>query len=79
MVPSLGTTPISLACTRERRGLTLLELTKAALRPTFSGKAFNGTVVKNAKKHPSRVSNHLGASTPTVWWLAFSPSQSENT
>ena len=79
MVPSLGTTPISLACTRERRGLTLLELTKAALRPTFSGKAFNGTVVKNAKKHPSRVSNHLGASTPTVWWLASSPSQFENT
>ena len=81
-IPSLGTTPISLACTRERRGLTLLELTKAALRPTFSGKAFNGTVVKNAKKHPSRVSNHrhhLGASTPTVWWLASSPSQSENT
>ena len=76
MVPSLGTTPISLACTRERRGLTLLELTKATLSPTIHGKALNGAVVQNAKNHLLRVSNprrHLGALTPTVWWLAFSP------
>ena len=81
-IPSLGTTPISLERTHERRGLTLLGLTKAALRSTLYGKALNGTVVKNAKKHLSRVSNHphhLGASTPAVWWLASSPFQSQNT
>ena len=85
-IPSLGTIPISYECTCERRGLTLLELThleltlleltKAALSPTLDGKAPNGAVVQNATNHLLRVSNrrhHLGALTPTVWWLASSP------
>ena len=85
-IPSLGTTPIRLECTRECRGLTLLvlapleltllELTKAALSPTLDGKAPNGAVVQNATNLLLRVSNprrHLGALTATVWWLASSP------
>ena len=80
-IPSLGTIPISYECTCERRGLTLLvltllELTKAAPSPTLDGKALNGAVVQNATNLLLRVSNrrhHLGALTPTVWWLASSP------
>ena len=71
-IPSLGTTPIRLECTRECRGLTLLELThlelthleltlleltKAALSPTLDGKAPNGAVVQNATNLLLRVSN----------------------